>query len=145
MKNIKPSQIIESLYSQAKNAEWSAFYEEDSDSLFWTKTPIPSEDKLAKVSKEVAFYLSSVGEIEGLIIQPFRNNFVLHNEEAIEISKLFTNREDGVLAISPKKDKEKELLFATLSALIKKDIYQDAAEAKYPIEDLNRFLSSSAK
>jgi len=146
MKNNKSSRPIENLYSQAKSAGWSAFYEEDSDSLFWTKTPIPSGDKLAKVSKEVAFYLSNAGEIEGLIIQPFRNNFLLHNEEAAEVAKLFTNKENGVFAIPPeKKDKDKELLFATLSALIKKDIYQDAAEAKYSIKDLTQFLSSSVK
>jgi hypothetical protein len=134
------SQIIENLYSQAKNADWSAFYEEDSDSLFWTKTPIPSEDRLAKVSKEVTFYLSNVGAVDGLIIQPFRNNFLLHNEEAIEVARLFSNKEDGVFEIPSEK---KDLLFATLSALIKKDIYQDAAEAKYPIENLNQFLTSA--
>ena len=134
------SRIIENLYSQAKNAHWSAFYEEDSDSLFWTKTPIPSEDRLAKVSKEVTFYLSNIGAVDGLIIQPFRNNFLLHNEEAVEVARLFTNKEDGVFEIPSEK---KDLLFATLSALIKKDIYQDAAEAKYPIEDLNQFLISA--
>lgn len=137
------SQIIENLYSQSRNAGWSAFYEEDSDSLFWTKTPIPSEDKLAKVSKEVAFYLSSIGEIEGLIVQPFHNNFILHNEEAVEVAKLFTSKEDGVFAIPSEKRGGNELLFATLSALIKKDIYQDAAEAKYPIKNLNQFLTSA--
>lgn len=137
------SQFIENLYSQAKNAGWKAFYEEDSDSLFWTKSPIPSGDKLAKVSKEVTFYLSKIGEVEGLIVQPFHNNFLQHNEEAVEVAKLFTDKENDTIFTIPEESTEKDLLLATLSAIIKKDIYQDAAEAKYSIEDLAQFLSSS--
>lgn len=146
MKNNKYPQIIENLYSQAKNDGWKMFYEEDSDSLFWTGSPIPAGDRLAKASKEVSFYLNGNGGVSGLIIQPFHNNFLLHNEEAAEVAKLFTDQEnDSIFTVPPEKSEEKDLLCVALSAIIKKDIYQDAAEANYSIESLSEFLFSSAR
>lgn len=146
MKKNKYNSFIGNLYSEIKKAHWNVFYEEESDSLFWTKKPFPVTDKLAKVSKEISFYLSGAGGVDGLMIQPFQSNFLSHNEEVSGMAKFLSRQErDGIIAIPQGKDKESELLFAALSATIQKDIYKDAAEANYPVKKLEKFLSASAK
>lgn len=146
MKKNNSNSFIEHLYSEAKNAGWKVFYEEESDSLFWTKKPFPVTDKLAKVSKEISFYLSNAGVVDGLMIQPFQSNFLSHNEEVSGMTKFLSQEEQGgVITIPQGKNKENELLFAALSATIKKDIYKDAEEANYPVKRLEKFLSASAK
>lgn len=113
--------------------------------MFWTKRPFPLNDRLAKIAKEISLFLDKSGQINGIMIQPFQSNFLSHNEEVAGFSKLFTKKlDDGVFAISSKKSKEAEPFLATLSATIKKDIYKDAAEAKYPLQNLEKFLVSSS-
>ncbi len=146
MKKNNYNSVIGNLYSRAKIAGWKIFYEEESDSLFWAKKPFPAIDKLAKVSKEISFYLSNAGLVDGLVIQPFQSNFLSHNKEVSGMTKFLSHREqEGVLTIPESKNKENELLFATLSVTIQKDIYKDAAEANYPVKKLEKFLSASAK
>ncbi|GEM_PF-2031401 len=146
MKKNNYSSFIENLYSEAKTAGWKIFYEEESDSLFWTKKPFPAADRLAKVAKEISFYLSSGGMVDGLMIQPFQSNFLSHNEEISGFAKLLNHREHGgIVAIPQGRGGGSESLFATLSATIQKDIYKDAAEANYPVKKLEKFLSASAK
>lgn len=139
------SQFIESLHSRAKDAKWRMFYDEESDSLYWAKKPFPSEDKLAKVAKEISFFLDKTGNINGLMIQPFQNNFVSHNEEVAGVKKLFTFRKDDVFIIPSEKSKEAEPLLNILTATIKKDIYKDVAEANHSMNDLTKFLVTSIK
>lgn len=130
------------LYSEIKKSNWKIFYEEESDSLFWTKKPFPVADKLAKASKEISFYLNNDGVIDGLVIQPFQSNFLSHNEEVSGIAKLFSDEgQDGIFTIPQSKNKDNELVFAVLSATIQKDIYKDAAEANYPVKKLEEFLT----
>ena len=138
MKKTDYSQFIGSLYSEAKRGRWKRFYDNESDSFFWTKRPIPSGNRLAKVAKEIAFYLDDKGVVNGLLIQPFRNNFLSHNEEIADVLGVFatTNK------IPPGELKAVESL---LSASIQKDIYRDIAEEKYSLKDLNRFLTSVSR
>ncbi|MBI2888292.1 MAG: hypothetical protein HYY10_00005 [Candidatus Liptonbacteria bacterium] len=138
MKKKYYSQFIEKLHLVAKRAHWKRFYDDESDSLFWTKQPIPSDNRLAKVAKEITFYLDKGGEVNGFIIQPFRSNFVSHNEEMAGFVKIFTS-EDKVPA--DKLKTAESLLFTT----IQRDIYKDVAEAKYSLKDLSRFLVSASK
>lgn len=139
------SQFIEHLYAHAKSAKWKMLYDRESDSLFWTKKPIPAGDRLAKASKEIFFYLGANGEIDGLMIRPFQSNFVSHNQEVRKVGALFTQKvDDEVLSIPTNKRKEAEPLIATLSATIGKNIYRDAIEAKHPLDDLERFFSSTS-
>ncbi|PIR87973.1 MAG: hypothetical protein COU10_01680 [Candidatus Harrisonbacteria bacterium CG10_big_fil_rev_8_21_14_0_10_45_28] len=145
MKKINYPQFIESLHSTAKKAEWKIFYEKESDSLYWTETPFPSHAKLAKVAKEIYFFLNNTGKVGGLMIQPFQNNFVSHNEEMEKIKEFFNQKtKDDVITMSMKR-KEFDPMIATLTATIKKDIYKDASDAKYTVEDLSKFLVSSSK
>ena len=139
MKKINYSQFIEKLHSEAMRARWKTFYDDESDSLFWTKQPVPSDNRLAKVAKEITFYLDKGGIVNGVIIQPFLSNFLSHNEEIAGVAKVLTNTKDK---ISPQELKTAESL---LSTTIKKDIYQDIAETKYSLKDLNHFLASASK
>lgn len=140
------SQFIEKLHSRARSARWKMFYDKESDSLYWTKRPFPSGDKLAKVAKEISFYIDKAEGVNGLMIQPFQNNFLSHNENVAGVKRFFTNKvDDNILTIPANKRKEAEPLLATLSATIQKDIYKDVAEADYSLEDLTQFLVSSTK
>jgi len=139
MKKTNYPQFIEQLHLEAKRARWKRFYDDESDSLFWTKQPIPSDNRLAKVAKEITFYLDKKGTVNGFIIQPFRSNFLSHNGDVADVIKVFTHKEDKVSA--GKLRTAESLLFTT----IQKDIYKDVAEAKYSLEDLGRFLVSASK
>ncbi len=146
MKSKNYTQFIDQIYSSAKKASWKMFYDSESDSLFWTKKPIPSEDKLVKVAKEISFYMDSVGKINGLIIRPYKSNFVMHNDAVPEVKKIFTKKGDGeIFSIPSGNNKEKDHFYAVLSATIEKDIYKDVAEAKYTLKDLTQFLASTSK
>ncbi|MCP6720422.1 MAG: hypothetical protein KJI72_03865 [Patescibacteria group bacterium] len=149
MKKIKKNKyfkFIEMLYSMAKDARWKMFYDKESDSLYWTKRPFPADDKLAKVAREISFFLDRRGNVNGLMIQPFQNNFLSHNEEVTNIGRLFTSKkDDSIFTIPVEKRKEAEPLLNALTATIKKDIYRDAIEANYSLEDLADFLSVSVK
>lgn len=146
MKKNNNNSLIGGLYSEIKKSNWKIFYEEESDSLFWTKNPFPATDKLAKASKEISFYLNDAGVVDGLVIQPFQSNFLSHNEEVSGMAKFFSQEgEEGIFTIPQSRSNENELLFAALSATIQKDIYKDAAEANYPVKKLEEFLSISVK
>ena len=137
--------FIENLYCNAKEAGWKIFYDRESDSLFWTVKPVPADDKLAKVSSEISFFLGKGGGVNGLIIRPFQRNFVSHNQEVEKVSSFFTKKDgQDILSIPAGKRKESESLVATLSATIGKSIYRDAAEAEHPLKDLEYFLSSTS-
>lgn len=145
MKTNNYSQFIEKLHSKAKSARWKMFYDKESDSLFWAKSPFPSNNKLAKVAKEISFYLDKTGAINGLVIRPFQNNFLSHNEDVLGVARLFTNEKKDVLTIPSQKHKEAEPLLSALSATVKKEIYKDAIEAEYSLDDLSQFLISSVR
>jgi|SRR3990172_3966615 len=138
--------FIEELHSRARRSRWKIFYDEEADSLYWTKEPFPSRDKLAKVAKEIFFFLNRKGTVNGLMIQPFRSNFVAHNEEVLGAAKMFTRKEEGgILTIPDERKSVADSLLVALTATIKKDIYQDIAESDYSLADLESFLTSSVK
>ena len=114
--------------------------------MYWTKEPFPSRDKLAKVAKEIFFFLNRKGTVNGLMIQPFRSNFVAHNKEVLGAAKMFTRKEEGgILTIPDERKSVADSLLVALTATIKKDIYQDIAESDYSLADLESFLTSSVK
>ena len=141
MKKVRDyTQFIDRLYHFAKSARWKRFYDDESDSLFWTKRPIPSDNHLAKVSKEVMFYLDQEGTVNGFIIQPFRSNFLSHNEEVADAIKILTRKSEDKVSAGKIRTAE-SLLFAT----VQKEIYRDMAEAQFTPKDLSHFLVSASK
>ncbi len=145
-KEKKLNPILEGFYLKSKQEKWDILYDKESDALYWTKKPLPLLSRLVKVAKEIFFFLDKKGDINGLMVQPFQNNFLMHNEEVADVKKLFTYREDKFMFSIPSKEKkEGGHLISTLLVTIQKDIYKDAAETKHSVEEIEKFLASSVK
>ncbi|MEX0689818.1 MAG: hypothetical protein WD471_00880 [Candidatus Paceibacterota bacterium] len=142
-KQKKYSKLIDNLGS--KTSKWEISYEKESDSFYWTKTPFPSKSRLVKVAKEIFFFLNKKGDVEGLMIQPFNNNFVSHNEEVSNIMRILSKKEGLNEFTVSKKTKELDSVLSTLTATIKKDIYRDAVESNCSLDDIEELLTTSVK
>ena len=131
----------ENIITIAQNAGWEVFYEEESDSLYWTILPVPKKDALVKVSREIYFYVGAGGIIHGLMIQPFKNNFLTHHRSVVTVASLITEKQnEGVFTIPEGKKELARDYMVSFSESIKMDIYADALDAKVNVEDLAGLL-----
>lgn len=131
--------LINNLSSTAKKGKWELFYDSVADSMYWSKKEVSSDSKLKKLSREISLYLNSGGNVEGLMIEYFRNNFLTQNENLAKTSivKSINKAENGKPISLGSKKEEVEALF---SESIKSDILKDAFEANYTLKDLERVL-----
>ena len=131
--------LIANLSSTAKKGGWELFYDKVADSMYWSKKKVSSDSRLKKLSREISLYFNRTGNVEGLMIQCFRNNFLTQNENLAKTSivKSMNKVENGEPISLGSKKNEVEALF---SESIKNDILKDAIEAHYTIKDLDRVL-----
>jgi len=131
--------LIANLSSTAKKGKWELFYDSVADSMYWSKKEVSSDSKLKKLSKEISLYFNNAGNVEGLMVQCFRNNFLTQNENLAKTSivKSMNKVENGKPISLGSKKEEVEALF---SESIKNDILKDAFEANYTLKDLERVL-----
>lgn len=133
--------FIGNLGSLATQGKWRFLYDKDADSLYWSKEEIPSDSKLKKLSKEISFYINTNGAVDGLIIQYFRNNFLVHNENFAKTSIMKSINKAGENTFSlGTKTQDADAVFG-FSESIKSDILRDALEANYTFEDLEKVFA----
>ena len=89
--------LIANLSSTAKKGGWELFYDKVADSMYWSKKKVSSDSRLKKLSREISLYFNRTGNVEGLMIQCFRNNFLTQNENLAKTSivKSMNNVENG--------------------------------------------------
>jgi hypothetical protein len=63
----------------AKENNWVAHYDVESDSFAITKPKLSKESQKKYFDDEFAFYLKKNGEVEGIFIEYFTTNFISHN------------------------------------------------------------------
>ncbi len=133
--------LIGNLGSLAKQGKWQFLYDKTADSLYWSKKEITSDSKLKKLSKEVSFYINANGNVDGLIIQYFRNNFLAHNENLAKTSimKSINKAEEKPFSLGTK-TQNTDAVFG-FSESIRSDILRDALEAKYTLKDLEKIFA----
>lgn len=137
--------LIENFASTAKKDKWQIFYDSIADSFYWTKNKIEKDSKLVKMSMEVSFYLNKDKGLDGLMIQPFKSNFLTQNPEVANVIFDLPITRGNSETKKMKYNKDSEGILFGFSESIKKDIYKDALEADYSIKDLEKALSFVTK
>jgi hypothetical protein len=137
-------QLVEGVVDAARRERWPMFYDTLADALYWTKAKITQGAKLVQLSRETAFYVTPAGEMDGILIQPFRNNFLTENQDVAEITKFFEKKDGGEMFVISKDQEEKMRGYIVgFSESIKSDIYRDAMEAGYSSEDLQGIVEAA--
>lgn len=131
--------LISNFNSTARKGKWELFYDKVADSMYWSKKEVSTDSRLRKLSREISLYFNKDGNVEGLMIQCFRNNFLTQNENLAKTSiiKSMNEAENGKPISLGSKKGEVEALF---SESIKNDILKDAFEANYTLKDLEKVL-----
>jgi len=142
MKNSTVEVLIESIGPAAKKQKWEMLYDKTADSLYWKKARLSKESKLAKLSREVSFYVNNQGAVEGVMVQYFKNNYITENKDIAGLTKFLISSGDDDLFVIPK-DKKAEAngLLLGFSESIKKDIFKDALGANYTMSDLDKVVT----
>jgi len=137
-------QRIEEVANTAQREHWPMLYDALADALYWTKAKISAGAKLVQLSRETAFYIAPSGETDGIFIQPFKNNFLTRNQDVAEIAKFFEKKDgDEMLVISKAQEEKIQPLIVGFSESIKKDIYRDALEAHYSLQELQNVVETA--
>tara|TARA_Y100000310_G_scaffold248799_1_gene254749 strand:+ start:1279 stop:1683 length:405 start_codon:yes stop_codon:yes gene_type:complete len=80
-----PKKIIDFAYNfknlvNAKN--WIPQYDVDTDSLAIIPSRLSKDARIRYIDNELAFYIRANGDIEGIFIEYFKNNFIKHHKDA---------------------------------------------------------------
>jgi hypothetical protein len=136
--------LMDKISTVATLDKWpNVFYDTQLDSLVWKKNELSKDCKMVKVSHEVYFYINSKKQIEGVMVEYFKNNFTKHNAEFKDIVKILDKRNDDKKYTISRKNEKNENFFSRLINGLKCDIYKDAIEDKNTINDLNFVLASA--
>lgn len=104
-----PKKIIDFAYNFrnfANTQNWIPRYDKDTDSLAIIPHKLSSDTRIRYIDDELAFYLRENGDIEGLFIEYFQNNFIKHHknfkelEQAIKIKKQKSKKDESLLELS---------------------------------------------
>ena len=137
-------QLIEEVVDTAKKERWPMMYDTLADAFYWTKSKISDGAKLIQLSRETAFYVTPAGEMDGIFIQPFKNNFLTENQDVAEITNFFEEKSgDEMLTISRAQEEKIQPFIVGFSESIKKDIYRDALEADYSLKELQNVVDAA--
>ena len=137
-------QLIEEVVDTAKKERWPMMYDTLADAFYWTKSKISDGAKLVQLSRETAFYVTPTGEMDGIFIQPFKNNFLTENQDVAEITDFFEKKNgDEMLTMSRAQEEKIQPFIVGFSESIKKDIYRDALEADYSLKELQNVVDTA--
>jgi hypothetical protein len=137
-------ELIEEVVDTAKKERWPMMYDTLADAFYWTKSKIGEGAKLIQLSRETAFYVTPAGEMDGIFIQPFRNNFLTENQDVSAITDFFEKKNgDEMLTMSRMQEEKIQPFIVGFSESIKKDIYRDALEANYSRKDLQNVVDAA--
>ena len=138
--------LIKNLVEIAVKSNWIKTYDRELDYFCWSKANFSKDVRAIKMSREVLFYLTPKGAIEGFGVEYLKNNFIEHNPRYKNLTKAFTEKtEEGVFTISRKEEKKVAKDFETLVGALTKDICQENWENERMPEDFEELLSIATK
>ena len=117
---------IVNLAESAKRDKWTVDYDADLDSLYWTRPKLSAEVQLTKLSDDSALYLTPEGEVEGMLIEYAKNNFVEHNLDFKPIFEHLTKHIDASRFTLP--DDDAQRLTGLLELMADKVANENAAK-----------------
>jgi len=133
---------IDRISEIASKEKWEKAYDKKLDYFCWTNTKEAKSARLVKVSNEIFLYFNSKGLVKGIGIEYLKNNFIEHNPEYKDLTKLFTEKVDGGIFIIPKNEEKKsENKFVGFVEDIIKEIKIDSWENKQSPEELEKLVS----
>ena len=138
--------LIDNLGALASKDKWAPSYDKKLDQFYWHKKPLSTDASLVKVSHEASLYFSKKGDVEGVLVEYLKSNFVDHNPVFSGLTSSFNVRVDNSLFTVSTKDlsKIKPQLFGLVEA-VKADIYKDAWEKSYSVGDLSKLTNFAIK
>jgi len=115
-------------FANAQN--WIPRYDKDTDSLAIIPHKLSSDARIRYIDDELAFYLRANGDIEGLFIEYFKNNFIKHHRtkkfqkfnQAITKKEQSSKKDESLLELS--KFNLKQVL-PELEQLVQKAVVRD--------------------
>lgn len=137
--------LIDRLSTAAALGKWQPIYDRQLDFFYWKKPKMSRGVRLVKVSHETHLYLTASGNIEGVLVEYLKGNFVEHNTEYRGMTKVFDKKLDGRSYTISRRTKEVEGLFDKFAESLRADIYRDACEDRRSIDDLNHVISQALK
>ena len=113
IENLDTKKLRESFLSipvRAKKESWGISYDKLADSLYYTPKVVPEKSALFNLSNEIAIYVNSKSEVDGLFIENCSANFFKHKTEFKNFlnSPNLKKLEDDIYTL---KDKDKTVLF----------------------------------
>lgn len=136
--------LMDKISTVATLDKWpNVFYDTQLDLFVWKKNELSKDCRMVKISHEVYFYINSKKQVEGIMVEYFKNNFTKHNAEFKSIVKILDKKSDDKKYTISRKNEKNENFFSRLVDGLKCDIYKDAIEDKNTINDLNFVLTSA--
>lgn len=76
-----------------KKNNWVSRYDSETDGFSVTIKTLSKDARLKYFGDEVAFYITSKGEVQGIFIEYFKKNFVKHNKGISDIREVLKKEE----------------------------------------------------
>lgn len=124
----KTINIAEKISPSISRAGWEITYDEDTDSLYWTILPFPKNDTLMGFSPEVSFYVDSFGDVNGIMIEYFKSDFIALNRSVAGLTKFLTKEKDGYLKIPEGEKAAAQSALVALLESVKKNARESIAQ-----------------
>lgn len=107
MQRQKLLSLIPQITDIAKQNKWQPYYNEDSDSFYWTKKKLSKNVKLIQYIEEFSLYVNPSGKIEGIFMEYAKFNFVSHHKEFKPLFSAMTKKVSTDTYTVPKEKTEK--------------------------------------
>lgn len=118
----KISQFVKNFANIAKRQKWTSIYDPEDDSLAFHKPKLSNDARKKYINDEFALYIDSKNNIQGLFIEYFASNFIIHHQTIQKVIKAKDLKPKKEELIGFEKEKAnlvaEELRIALISSLI---------------------------